>query len=283
MRRGDPATDRFLIRYASFDSGWYLARAFARKRRPFPLILTGSDRWIFRAYMQQLGGDDDVVEEAHALAREPRLQNIADMLRAALVVPNVTLEEVVRATGMDPDVILAFEKLFFGIFDRIQDRAYIKEMVYPQGRLVEMFDNYAESESFGKLLLRVGFTKGLDVAMYVAGMTGGSVLKEGDTATRLAEQLESMILASGLLAAHSGFGHQARHSMAIQHAKTIIAAAKQGGQDSNNQSPISTLDQQDPLLKQMHVFIDTDRRQRANTKAARLQLLEVAGAMVGED
>lgn len=282
MRRGDPSTSRFLIRYTDMQSGWLLARDFARKRKDFPLILTGGDRWIFRAYMYNLGQRDEVISEARALATQPRLQHIADTLRAALISPNVTLEDVQRYTGMDPDVILAFEKLFFGIFDRLRDRVYVKDMIYPKGRMEEMMDNYAENESFGKMLMRIGFTKGIDVAMYVAGLTGGSVLRDGDTATRLAEQLESMILASGLLAAHAGLIHQAKNSMALQHAKTLIAASKQGGQDTPNQSPIATNDKNDPLLSQLHVFLDVEKRQRNTTKAARLQLIEVAGYTDGE-
>jgi hypothetical protein len=245
----------------------------------FPLVLTGSDRWIFRAYMYCLGQHDEVVSEAYALANEPRLQHIADMLRAALVSPDATLADVERHTGMDPDVIMAFEKLFFGIYDRITDRAYVKEMVYPKGRMEEMLDNYAETESFGKMLMRIGFNKGIDVAMYLAGVTSGGILKAGDTATRLAAQLESEFLANGLIAAHSGLGHQSRHSMALQHSKTLLAAAKQGGQDANNQSPIATLDKRDPLLGQMHTFLDVDRYQRATRRAARLQAMEVSGTI----
>lgn len=278
MAQGGPGAKRFVTRYTDFQSGWLIAKEFALRGRNFPLILTGSDRWIFRAYLHCMGRYDDVVAEAHALANEPRLQHIADTLRAALVAPGATVSQIEKHTGMHPDVIIAFEKLFFGIFDRIGDRTYVKDMTYPIGRMVEMMDNYAESESFGKMLLRIGFSKGLEVAMYVAGITSGGILKDGDTSDRLAEQLESMILANGLLAAHSGLSHQSRHAIAIQHAKTLLAAAKQGGHDTGNQSPISTLDKKDPLLGQMHVFLDMDRRQRAAKKAARMQLLEVGGS-----
>jgi len=174
-------------------------------------------------------------------------------------------------TGVPLDVVLAFESLFFNVFDREREAIYVRNLAYDNTLpIVEMFEDYSKTEMVETLLLRAGYSRGFDAARVLAGIAGRSVLSTSRTAPQLAEQLEITMLSNAIISAQAGFGHQAADSVAISHAKSLLTAAKQGGVDTGTGSPVTTADTSDSLVGQMLAFTGKDKRARAAVTAAKL-------------
>lgn len=272
MAAVERAHDIFVAKYRDLELGWFLAREFAQRRRPFPVTCIGSDRWVYRAYAHQLGQHDPIITEARAIQVEPSLRNDCDVLRAALITKDLDVPLLSQKTGVPIDVILAFEKLFFNVIDRHEDAMYLRSAIYPGSRFCEMYEDYAEHEAWGALLMRVGFNRGLESVLLMAGLTQGHILKTGDTGAALADQLECTIMANALLLVHAGLGHGKNNAVSLNHAKSILTAAKQGGADTAAGSPVTTTDNNDPLLTQMLGFLDKNKRERATARQQRLTI-----------
>ncbi len=272
----EDANQGFVPKYIDLETGWFIAREFATLRAPIPVVLEDGDRWIFRAYAHMLGQYDPAVAEANAIATEPALRGIANLLRALLICKDAQAVDIAKRTGVRVDVLLAFEKLFYNVLDRHADSAYIATMVYPETRMREIYEDYVESETWGALLVRVGFNRGTEAVALLAGLVSSSVLRSGEGAA-LADQLEATIMANALMVVHAGFVHQEKHSVAINHARSILIGAKQGGQDTAAGSPISS-STGDELTGQMTTFFDAEKRLRSAKRAARLTVEVEASA-----
>ena len=70
---GRRSASRFVEKYTNLAFGWYCASAFAKARVKFPVIMTGSDRWVFKAYLHLADPDNFYnphIDEAEAIATD---------------------------------------------------------------------------------------------------------------------------------------------------------------------------------------------------------------------
>lgn len=174
--RRDPWTTDFMNLFRP-DLGWHFAERVARLRQPVVISKRGPLIWVFRAYLQCCRpgfpfptGSMAVLARAVAIGRDPAELSMRAILNAALIVKGVTIPEVAGALEMSQDVVEAYEFLFFPVITRRAEATFLRELVYPQSRLVELAPDYLATESLPRLLLRIGYNKGLDEVLYAAGM-----------------------------------------------------------------------------------------------------------------
>lgn len=274
FRDGEPDLASFVVHYKDLGVAWYLAGEFARQRRGIPLHCLGSTKWLFRAHAYCCGTKDKVIAHARALGTEPALREEAAVLQSMIIAPDAEIHRISRKLGIEADVIHAYEQLFFNVFDRQAEFMYMRNIVYPNGRMVEMFDNYIENETPANLLLRAGFNHGMDEVLNMAGITRGNLFTGGDGASVLAGMLESVFMNNGLMMARAGFVNQASHVEGLKLAAKILTATKASGVAADTSSPISNKDPNDPLIAQVMQFAKTDRRKRAEAEVARAMARE---------
>jgi hypothetical protein len=240
----DSSLSPFIHVYKNPAIGWHSAAIFASTGKRFPIPLSGEDHWVFKAYLYCLNPDkysDPNVLEAIMLSH-PEMKGIRDVIESLLMTSDHDKpSQISKALGISERTVSAYEKLFFNVLDRKKDLMYLRNLVYPDSRLVEMFDGYAASEDFGMLMRRYGYNHNGSELLYLAGMPVENFALEMSSA-QSAGKLEGVLMSQGFLLTKLGFVNQTQNAQAIFHARSVIAAAKQGGQDTSGEdSPLSSV------------------------------------------
>lgn len=197
--------------------GWYIARAFASARLPFPEVVTGRDHWLLQAYLAFLNPS---AEQSPHLADAHRIHDAPGTLAAtlkALLIAGLGepiddhLQLVAAKTGIPVQTVEAFEILFFNVLERHKDGLYLSNLVYPNGRTVEFEDGYVVNTPAADLLLRAAYNS-RDVALveHLAGLDGAAMVKKlramGDLGPE--KELESRTMGNALLISQTGMINQ---------------------------------------------------------------------------
>lgn len=236
----DQASVRFIIAYKDLSLGWKSAQLLSNSDISFPCFLQGDDLWLFKAYLYCIDSKkffNRAVAEARGLASN-HMSRDNETIRALLISDDVNYKYIARRTSLNEDTVKAYERLFFNIVDRKQDYMFIKNVVYPDGRMVEMFDDYLKNEDLGKILMRTGYNNGADHVLHFAGFKSGLVhsLANGND---MPAQLESLFMANGYLLARNGWINQRANAVGLHNARNILQAAKQGGVEEQKPSPFT--------------------------------------------
>ena len=231
--------NRFMSAYNDLSFGWRACKTLAANRLPFPGVLEGDDHVLFDAYLHNCSTryhNEDVVG-ALAITRKT-MSKTRNVIDALLLDRDATAESVAEAVNIRPSIVMMYEKLFYNVLDRKKDAAFISSVVYPDGRSVEAHEGYIAAEGIGRLLKRAGFNNGVYDVLYLAGFASG--LLQSLTGPDVAQRLEAMIHANGLILARNGWMNQQTNA-GIQNAMRLLTAAKVGGSDEGPRSPFASL------------------------------------------
>lgn len=238
----DQASTRFVLAYKDLSLGWKSARLLARCDTPFPCFLHGEDLWLFKAYLHCLDSKkffNRAVAEARGLASN-QMRRDNETINALLISDDVDYKYISNRTALAIDTIKAYEKLFFNIQDRKADYMFIKNVVYPDGRMVEMFDDYLKNEDLGKILLRTGYNNGAEHVLHFAGFKSG-LMQDLASGNSMPGQLEALFMANGYLLARNGWINQRANAVGLHNARNILQASKQGGVEEQKSSPFDSV------------------------------------------
>lgn len=219
--------------YRELAYGWKAASYFAKHRKSFPTVIGPDDSLLWQAYLMQCDWrrySQRHIQEAYAIAGYTSMQTTKWTLEACLMDPVADLHTIAERTGIPLATVMTYEKLFCNVMDRKHEHAMISGVVYPNGRIVENFENYIDRESFGNILMRVGYNEGIDQALHMAGYGGDLLTKLGKN--NPSAQLETKLIINGLLLANAGWMNQRHHNTGLMHAKGLLQAAKMGGEQS---------------------------------------------------
>lgn len=236
----DQSSTRFILAYKDLSLGWKCARLLANSNTAFPCFLSGEDLWVFKAYLYCLDSKrffNRFVVEARGLASN-QLQRSSEAINALLISPEVDYQFISNRTSIHVETIKAYEKLFFNIVDRRDDYMFIKNVVYPDGRMVEMFDDYLKNEELGRILIRTGYNNGPEHVLHFAGFKS-SLLNNLAAGENMPGQLEALFMANGYLLARNGWLNQRADAVGLYNARSILQAAKQGGVEEQKPSPFA--------------------------------------------
>jgi hypothetical protein len=210
--------------------GWKFVRTFAELGQSLPRTLTDERfRLLWRAYQFETENAHDPLLLQTLALDHPRNFFARNLVKAFLVAPDLPWAEMSQKLGMPIHLLQAYDQLFFNVRDRLQDEVYIQGLIYPEGRRIELMPDYLRREQMGLLLLRAVRNHGIETAMTLGGFRNGFLSEFNSTET--AQRLESMIMGNGALWARLG-GLNQSHMPGIMHARAVIAATKQGGQQA---------------------------------------------------
>lgn len=225
--------------FADMAFGWHFADAVRNGDKPFPSTLRGPDQCVWRAYRFLQGDPDPLMEQVVAL-QTPGNKGIATQIKALLLTGTYGFNQIAEKMGIHPEVVVAYEKLCFNIVDRNEDHAFIANLVYPEGRLVEGKEDYLAQATLEELMLRAGYTHGVDHILYLSGLSNSHPYRSFDTSMGAAE-LDQMFIMDGCLFASSGWMHTKSHDRPISNARLSIQASKMGNNDTGDSGQIVTL------------------------------------------
>lgn len=214
---------------------WRFIKHITRKKIGFPEFLPCDELGLLmrRAYRHESGMYmDHEILTATALTKSAMSWE-RDVVRALLTVRNLDVRATCHRIGISAQQVLNYERLFFNVLDRGEDALYLLPKVYPAGHASELFSGFAGTMDVGSMLRRCGYRNGLEELLYLIGHKEGSSFYERQIRDRqLPNQLEAMTMFNGLLLAKNGFAFQSSdHSPALSAARSMINAAKQGGQE----------------------------------------------------
>lgn len=230
----DPDLDRFIMAYKDLGFGWHFVKMLVDNRLPFPACAyTNESRFLWRSYLYLLNKQrhrDPAVLEAVALTRnDPSCAYKRTVINALLMVEDIEYPAIAKALrkSISPEGVEAYATCFYDIAGRKEDLALLASIVYPHGRYAEFVKDSFDSEAFSQLLLRAGFNNGVDDVLAMAGIRTDYMSR--CQTTDAAKRLETLIMSLGFLVARNG--GIASTGPALYNARSLIAAAKQGGNE----------------------------------------------------
>lgn len=240
LRRKMADVQRYAYAYADLKFAWRYVQVLLRNGIPLPPFLKATlDDPVIRLYRHLAYNTHDIdVFEAMMIAMTPQRRQEKNILNALLVAKDFNLDQVVLSTGIAPSTIAMYEKLFFNVLDRRFEAAYLAAVVYPDGRMVEVMDNYLQGDGaiLPKLLMRAARAGGSEDALYNAGMLAGLGSQSVRSNTT---NLENSLMATGYMMARAGLGGQ--EIRAVNTARQLLAAAKAGGDTGGQESVFSDM------------------------------------------
>lgn len=219
---------RFTQSYKSARFGFDALRSLASAALPFPAWFDGDDLILFRMYCFLRGAKPDLVTQQALAFVTPHMRQEKSVLEGMLLARDTDFQKIAGYFGMPEEAIRLYEKSFFNVRDRMKDLPYLASQVYPEGRQVEMIEDYMNSEETRMLIRRAGYNFGLDDVLHFAGFPAYAIQSSRKTGNLSAKDLEGVILAQGSFLARNGFINQ-RAVPAIRSAVGLIAASKMGG------------------------------------------------------
>ncbi|MBX3742518.1 MAG: hypothetical protein KF712_16140 [Akkermansiaceae bacterium] len=180
------------------EVGWRMARRCAEARIEFPMPLTGRDHHVVSAYHEFLAPGrfaNPVLHEAFRLYSGPESAVLKAMIIAGLSEdPDNHLQIVGEKMGLRKEVVEAFETLYFNVLDRCDETLYLANIVYPDGRLATLDEDYFARTSSGDLLLRAGYDYlDIELVQYLSGLRGNdfirALMENGDAACQLEDAM----------------------------------------------------------------------------------------------
>lgn len=223
--------NKFVKAYKDLQFGFHFVKSLADSDSAFPAVV---DEYILNDAFQFLKYNAYKPDIVFAISiTHPSNKTLEDSIKAFLVTDE-SYASLAKLTGLSEEVIRAYEQLFFNIRDRKQEALFIANTVYPDSRMVEIMDNYIKNEDPGKILMRSAYNNGIEDAAYFSGLKTDSILSNNDISSlELAQKLETALMANALYLCRNGFISQ--KSSGISHAKSLLIAAKQGGQSDTKQ------------------------------------------------
>lgn len=240
--------DRFLVAYRDLAFGYHFVRALVKCGCELPPDVHEQELIDFY-WFERTGDPRGVIVETLAL-HHPSSHFLENSVQAFLL----TFEDfntIASKTGINANVLRTYEKLFFNVRARREESLFIANVVYPEHRLVETMEGYTREADFAALLKRSAYNNGLDDVSYFVGLQVDSVNATYNSSAReMANRLESSIMANGYYLARNGFINQ-RNSTGVASAKSLLVAAKQGGEDGAEQDNYGATSIGDSLVKEL--------------------------------
>ena len=224
--------EQFAYCYSKPSFPWVYVQTLAKRNIDFPhhLVDWVEDEILFKAYLRESKKETFPELDSALVLLTDTYKNIKAVINALLVCEGSTVDSVSNYTGISREAVEVYEKLFFNILDRKKEDFFLANIVYPNGRLVEIYKEYANLVDSESLLLRSAYNNGPEDVLYLGGLRQGRDHLNTVSLEEAVSKLESIIMVNGYILARNGFVNQASQSMpGVASARNLIAAAKQAG------------------------------------------------------
>jgi len=259
--------DRFLVSYRDLSFGYHFVRALIKCKCEIPPDVDEQELIDFY-WFERTGDPRGKIVETLAL-HHPSAHFIENAIQA-LLLTDASFDEVSNTTGISADVLRSYERLFFNVRDRREESLFIANVVYPEHRLVETMEGYTREADFSALLKRSAYNNGIDDVAYFIGLRVEGVEASHQTSAReMASRLESSIMANGYYLARNGFINQ-RSANGVASARSLLVAAKQGGDDNSEKDSFGASTIGDSLVQELQQVKGGQMRERIEQQQDKL-------------
>jgi len=205
--------------------GWMFVNSFLDLGFPVPALVYEST--LLRPYCYVRYGNYDrnarvALEMQHLHNRSKRA-----LLKCMLLVDDMSYEQIAKTLFLPVDSVHIYEALFWNVRDRMEDKAYLNHVVYPDTRKIELQSTYITDEDPQSIVLRITLQHGMKVVEEFMGIR--NPIQEFDSQNE-AKSYESRVLSAGNFMAKVGFLHQ-HQAYAVSSARHVLQSIKMGGDE----------------------------------------------------
>lgn len=161
---------------------------------------------------------------------------LGNLMRAHLICPDISYHQISQTLKVPVAAVRLFEELFFNVRDRMDEPAYINQVVFPETRMPVMRPGYGEQEDPHRIILRLAYDHGIQPAMAVSGQR--SAMTQEHNSADSALRVEGAIMSTALIQSRIGMDS----NRSLGHARQMISASKIGGQEQGNDGRIAGLE-----------------------------------------
>jgi hypothetical protein len=165
-------SDRRVSALTDPEFGWHYVKSLTHLGLPLPLLAT--EPVLYAAYRYETGidkyYDDTVIREAMEL-QSPDLHFYRNVIKAGLIIPEMSYEEISQLGSFSVAGIQAYEQLFWNVRDRASDPGYIPMLVFPQTIVMQRIHGLdLNNTEPGQLLLQIALLLGREGLLHWSGL-----------------------------------------------------------------------------------------------------------------
>ena len=204
---------------------WNLATSEALGGRPLPPFVCSSAALRTNSYFLCPDHPDVHVAVVHAWGF-PKMKTRRDFLRALFCCPDISLEGIGQECGLETDEVRLLGQLRWNFRDRVNEPAYVAQLLYPNTRFPGQAMRLREQEDVGLRLCRLGYEQGFRAVLKAAGPC---LLEDGRAMVQASAQKTS---SSAVLRAGLGFDmglteKRSNPELALAHEMGLLATPDQ--------------------------------------------------------
>jgi hypothetical protein len=213
--------------YSDLRFAWNFIKYAVRSDSDCPYIFA-QDPILYRAYLYQRYKSDvwPEFQDAFMLATPARSSDRA-VVNGYLLCEDATYENTASRVHMNPTVIEIYEKLFYNVICRKDDALMLATHVWPNTRLVTIFNDYIIKTGLDVHLARLGYDSGEEPLNFFSGLRTASL--RNLNLSNPGNMLEQSFMANAYMQSLIPGALNQSHAQGIIHAKALIAADKQAG------------------------------------------------------
>ena len=143
-------------------------KSFVDAGLPYPLERGEHYLKLIYAHLSRRTRNADITEALTYRLPDAHIRQA--FLQGALLAKDSDIYQISEICNTSPMVIALYERLFFCVRDRMNDREFISNIVWPHTATVKRQHNYFLNEDPGNLLLRAGYESGFDALLKARGI-----------------------------------------------------------------------------------------------------------------
>jgi hypothetical protein len=199
--------------------GWRIAFGYHQSQEPLPPSLR--DPNVRRAYRYLQGFRDDSLAIAYGLRTSSHYGTTRSVLQGFLCASDISIEDIASQLGLDVEVVMLFEVLFFNVRNR--EATYALNAIFPQTRLGAVVEAEKDYNEVDLTLMRLGRDYGWKEVARFAGLITMEVADESPE--MMLADVEKTMAANARMLTRAGHLNR-KDSPGIRQAKALMIRAK---------------------------------------------------------
>jgi hypothetical protein len=181
--------------------GWHVVDYFVSRKSALP---AGVQILSLRSAFYFSIGDLRDADVQEALMLHKRSQSAA-IANALLLCRSMDMATAAKWLDVEEKSLRFYEELFFNVRDRLNEKDYLRRLVYPNGRPAVFTRKFLDEETFAARLLRLAYEDGPRHVVLASGLAPQR--RDNMSSDTWAEAFESDTIREAALAARAGYGN----------------------------------------------------------------------------
>ncbi|MBE0540253.1 MAG: hypothetical protein IH623_02605 [Verrucomicrobia bacterium] len=211
---------------------WRIAQGYHWSQEPLPASI--HDQNFRRAYHYLRGARDEQIAVALGIRTSSQYGTTRSVLQGLLCARDISIEDVASLLGLEVEVVMLYEGLFFNVRNR--EATFALNAIFPQTRLGAVVEAEKDYNEVDLMLMRLGRDYGWREIARFAGLI--TMEEPGESTDTMLTDMERTIAANARMLARAGHLNR-KDSPGIRQAKALMMRAKKEAELNAHDDPDS--------------------------------------------